>query len=107
MKTTRKIYDEQGGFGESLYGWLDFTTSLSGICSVDIKMDKLRVEIEPQIVCRCGKILPMSEKERREYDAVIREIEERQLEYAKLTGDESKEGIIVNDACQLYTRNMR
>ena len=70
-------------------------------------MDKFQIEIEPQIVCRCGKILPMNAKEREEYNAAVRRIGERQLEYAKLTGDESKEGIIVNDACQLYPRNMR
>ena len=65
-------------------------------------MDKPLVEIEPQIVCRCGKILPMNAKEREEYNAAARQIEERQLEYAKLTGDESKEAIIVSDAC-LFT----
>ena len=52
-------------------------------------MDKLRVEIEPRTICRCGKILPMNEKERREYDAVVREIEERRLQYAKSTSDEA------------------
>ena len=52
-------------------------------------MDKLRVEIEPQTIRRCGKILPMNEKERREYDAVVREIEERRLQYAKSTSDEA------------------
>ena len=70
-------------------------------------MDKFQIEIEPQIVCRCGKILPMNAKEREEHNAAVRKIGERQLEYAKSTGDESKEGIIVNDACQLYPRNMR
>ena len=70
-------------------------------------MDKLRVEIEPQTICKCGKILPMNAKEREEYNAAARKIEEGQLEYAKLIGDESQEGIVVNDACQLYPRNMR
>ena len=72
-------------------------------------MEKFQIVIEePQIVCRCGKsIISMNAKERDEYNAAARKIEERQLEYAKLTGDESKEGIIVNDACQLYPRSMR
>ena len=52
-------------------------------------MDGLRIEIEPQTVCRCGgKILPMSAKEREEYDAIVREIEQR-LRTAKPTGDEA------------------
>ena len=55
-------------------------------------MDKLRVEIEPRTICRCGKILPMNEKERREYDAVVREIEERRLQYAKPSDGEAAEG---------------
>ena len=46
-------------------------------------MDKLRVEIEPQTICKCGKILPMNAKEREEYNAAARKIEERQLEYEK------------------------
>ena len=44
------------------------------------------------IVCRCGKILPMNEKERREYVAVVREIEERRLQYAKPSDGEAAEG---------------
>ena len=52
-------------------------------------MDKYQIEIEPQIVCRCGKILPMNAKEREEYDAAARKIEEPRLEYAKSTGDEA------------------
>ena len=44
------------------------------------------------IVCRCGKILPMNEKERREYVAVVREIEERRLRVEKkLAGDDAIE----------------
>ena len=54
-------------------------------------MDKFQIEIEPQIVCRCGKILPMNANEREEYDAAVRKIEERQLEYANLTGDDAVE----------------
>ena len=47
-------------------------------------MDELRIEIEPQIRCRCGKsIIPMNEKEREEYDIVVREIEKRSLQQAK------------------------
>ena len=38
------------------------------------------------IVCRCGKILPMNETERREYVAVVREIEERRLRVEKKAG---------------------
>ena len=52
-------------------------------------MDKYQIEIEPQIVCRCGKILPMSAKEREDYDAAVRKIGEPRLEYAKSTGDEA------------------
>ena len=54
-------------------------------------MHKFQIEIEPQIVCRCGKILPMNAKEREVYDSAVRKIEERQLEYAKLTGDDAVE----------------
>ena len=54
-------------------------------------MDKFQIEIEPQIVCRCGKILPMNEKEREEYDIAVREIEKRSLQHAKPIGDEAVE----------------
>ena len=53
-------------------------------------MDELRIEIEPQIRCRCGKsIIPMNEKEREEYDIAVREIETRSLQ--KPIGDEAVE----------------
>ena len=51
-----------------------------------------QIEIEPQIVCKCGKIMPMSAKERESYDAVVREIEERRLRAEKrLAGDDAVE----------------
>jgi hypothetical protein len=55
-------------------------------------MDRVRIEIEPQTICRCGKILPMNERERREYDDFVREIEKRRLQHAKPSGDEAVEG---------------
>ena len=53
-------------------------------------MDKLRIEIEPQILCKCGKsIVPMTKTERDEYDAAVRQIEERRSQTApEPTGDE-------------------
>ena len=55
-------------------------------------MDELRIEIEPQIRCRCGKsIIPINEKEREEYDIAVREIEKRSLQHAKPIGDEAVE----------------
>ena len=47
-------------------------------------MEKFQIVIEePQIVCRCGKILPMNAKEREEYEAAVHQIEKRRLQHAK------------------------
>ena len=54
-------------------------------------MDKFQIEIEPQIVCRCGKILPMNAKEREEYEAAVHQVEKRRLQHAKPAGDEAVE----------------
>ena len=84
VKTTRKMYDEQD------FGRVRMVGLLSPRLAHDLQI--LKWISTRSRLCRCGKILSMSAKERESYDAVVREIEERRLRAEKkLAGDDAVE----------------